>query len=37
MTRDKFTQGKFVAPHGACFYQKGDILVSGMGGSWTDH
>jgi hypothetical protein len=27
MARDKFTPGKFVAPHGACFDHKGDIFV----------
>ncbi len=28
MDRDKFTAGKFVAPHGACFDHKGNIFVS---------
>ena len=28
MERDKFTGGKFVAPHGACFDHKGNIFVS---------
>ncbi len=28
MERDKFTAGKFVAPHGACFDHKGNIFVS---------
>jgi hypothetical protein len=27
MTRDKFTPGKFIAPHGACFDQAGNIFV----------
>jgi len=27
MTRDKFTPGKFVAPHGACFDHKGNIFI----------
>ena len=27
MARDKFTPGKFVAPHGACFDHKGNIFV----------
>ena len=27
MTRDKFTPGKFVAPHGACFDHSGNIFV----------
>lgn len=27
MTRDHFTPGKFVAPHGACFDHAGNILV----------
>jgi hypothetical protein len=27
MTGDKLIPGKFVAPHGACFGQKGHILV----------
>lgn len=28
MTRDKFTPGKFVAPHGACFDHQGNIFVA---------
>ena len=27
MTRDHFTPGKFVAPHGACFDHEGNIFV----------
>lgn len=27
MTRDHFTPGKFVAPHGACFDHAGNIFV----------
>ncbi len=27
MTRDHFTPGKFVAPHGACFDHSGNIFV----------
>jgi hypothetical protein len=27
MSRDHFTPGKFVAPHGACFDHKGNIFV----------
>lgn len=28
MDRDKFTPGKFVCPHGACFNHKGDVFVA---------
>jgi hypothetical protein len=28
LTRDKFTPGKFVCPHGACFDRKGNIFVA---------
>jgi len=28
MERDKFTPGKFVCPHGACFNRKGDVFVA---------
>jgi hypothetical protein len=27
MTRDHFTPGKFIAPHGACFDHAGNIFV----------
>jgi hypothetical protein len=27
-TRDKFTPGKFVCPHGACFDHNGNIYVA---------
>ena len=27
LTRDHFTPGKFVAPHGACFDHAGNIFV----------
>ncbi len=27
MPRDRFTPGKFVCPHGACFDHKGNIFV----------
>jgi hypothetical protein len=27
MSRDHFTPGKFVAPHGACFDHNGNIFV----------
>lgn len=28
LDRDKFTPGKFIAPHAACFAANGDILVA---------
>ena len=28
MAREKFTPGKFVTPHGACFDRKGNIFVA---------
>ena len=27
MSRDRFTPGKFIAPHGACFDHEGNIFV----------